>query len=81
MNGERVTCMTALPPSVTVTRLWPTGSFCTASARETFTEPSCTWERVRVGVNVALRVLGSLYHPKGQTLFFNFFMLKCFIGS
>ena len=23
----------------------------------------------------------SLYHPKGQTLFFNFFMLKCFIGS
>lgn len=50
--------MTALPPSVTVTRLWPTGSFCTASARETFTEPSCTWERVRVGVNVGLRVLG-----------------------
>ena len=23
----------------------------------------------------------SLYHPKGQTLFFNCFRLKCFIGS
>ena len=23
----------------------------------------------------------SLYHPKGQNLFLNFFMLKCFIGS
>ena len=27
------------------------------------------------------QVSSSLYHPKGQTLFFNFFMLKCFIGS
>ena len=37
-----LTCMTALPPSVTVIKLCPTGSFCTASARLTFAEPSFT---------------------------------------
>ena len=45
---------------------------------------------VQKGVNIEMKVatpnrcsclLISLYHPKGQTLFFNFFMLKCFIGS
>ena len=32
-------------------------------------------------VQVGTYTTSSLYHPKGQTLFFNFFMLKCFIGS
>ena len=55
---------------------------------------ACAWARracksrlvgpgvqVQVRVQVQGQVQVSLYRPEGQTLFFDFFMLKCFIGS
>ena len=37
--------------------------------------------QVRVQVQGQVQVQVSLYRPEGQTLFFDFFMIKCFIGS